>query len=143
GHGKEAYFWGLIVAILLFGMGGGLSLYEGVKHVRDPTPVAEGVLPYVVLAVAAAFEGTSFVVALRQLSRAAGGQSLWRALRSSKDPSVFVVVAEDAAALLGIGIALLGVFLSQRLHAPVLDGVASLLIRVLLTAVALLLAHES
>jgi cation diffusion facilitator family transporter len=143
GHGKELYFWALIVAIILFGVGGGISFYEGIVHLRAPEPLQDPTVNYIVLGVAAAFETVAFTIALRALLAARAGQPLWRAVRQSKDPAVFVVLFEDAAALAGLLVAFLGVFLGHRLANPSLDGVASLVIGVILAGVAVLLAWES
>ena len=144
GHGKEIYFWGLIVAIVLFGLGGGLSLYEGILHVRHPAEMGDPRTSYIVLALAAVFESVGFGMALRELLRGAGeGGSLLSAVRASKDPAVFVVLAEDAAALIGLLVAFLGIWLGRRLGRPVLDGVASIVIGLLLATVAFLLARQT
>lgn len=143
GHGKELYFWGLIVAVLIFGLGGGISLYEGVVHVLNPEPLRGPFWNYVVLGAAAVFEGASFMIALVQFRKERGTRPFWRALHASKDPTVFTVLAEDAAALLGLGIAAAGIFGSHVLEAPRLDGVASILIGVLLTFAAGFLIYES
>lgn len=146
GHGKELFFWGLMVAVLLFGLGGGMAIYEGIHHLLHPRPTRDLLWMYVVLGVAAAFEGYSFVVAFRALgAQNDGGHPArwWRRVRRSKDPAVFSVFVEDFAALVGIAIALLGVTLGAMLHNPYYDGVASLLIGVTLTAAAVVLAHET
>lgn len=143
GHGKELYFWSLIVAVLIFGLGGGMSVYEGVQHVRQPAPLTDPFWNYIVLGAAAVFEGISFVVALREFMTAKRGAPFWRAIRNSKDPANYTVLAEDGAALVGLALAALGIFLSHRLNMPQLDGVASILIGVLLAAVAILLVRES
>ena len=144
GHGKELYFWSLIVAVLIFGVGGGISFFEGVVHLRDPAPMKDPTWSYVVLGMAALFEGTSFVIALRQMmSQDRRGRSFWPALHASKDPSTYTVVVEDGAALLGVAIAGAGVWASHAFDQPALDGVASVLIGLLLAGVAVLLVHES
>lgn len=143
GHGKEIYFWSLIVGVLIFGLGGGLSFYEGIVHMREPTPVKDPVWNYIVLACAALFEGISFAIAWRQFARQRGGAPLWQSLRASKDPATYTVIAEDSAALAGLGIAALGIFFSHRLDMPRLDGAASAVIGVLLAGVAVLLIRES
>ncbi len=143
GHGKELYFWSLIVAVLIFGVGGGLSFYEGLQHWQHPSPLADAQWNYVVLAAAALFEGTSFTIALRQFRRETHGRPFWRALHGSKDPTTFTVLAEDGAALVGLAIAAAGVYASHRLNRPELDGAASMLIGLLLAGVAVLLIHES
>ena len=143
GHGKELYFWSLIVAVLIFGVGGGVSFYEGVMHVRSPHPLEDPHWNYVVLACAAVFEGASLALAFRQFARERGDTPFWQALRASKDPSTYTVLAEDSAALLGLGIAAIGVFFSHWMEMPRLDGAASMAIGLLLAAVAVLLIRES
>jgi cation diffusion facilitator family transporter len=143
GHGKELYFWSLIVAVLIFGVGGGVSLLEGVMHVRHPSPLEDPHWNYIVLALAGVFEGASFLLALRQFKRERGDRPFWKALRASKDPATYTVLAEDAAALLGLGIAALGVFVSHRFDMPRVDGMASIAIGLLLAGVAILLIRES
>lgn len=144
GHGKELYFWSLIVAIILFGIGGGLSIYEGVIHVQHPAELGDPLWNYAVLGIAFIAEGIAWSVALRELlHHQQPGQSFWQTFRSSKDPSVYTVLGEDTAALLGIIVAFAGVYLGHRLNLPVLDGVASLVIGTILIIVAVFLAYES
>lgn len=148
GHGKELYFWGLIVAIILFGLGGGMSVYEGIQHIQHPVVEGEAedqLWNYGVLGLAIVVEGISFSIAANEFRKRLGAQKVgvWEGLRHSKDPALFVVLLEDTAAMLGLFIALAGVFLADMLEAPVLDGVASLLIGILLGVVALFLASES
>jgi cation diffusion facilitator family transporter len=143
GHGKEIYFWSLIVGVLIFGLGGGLSFYEGIVHMREPTPLKDPMWNYIVLACAALFEGISLAVAWRQFARQRGTAPVWQALRASKDPATYTVLAEDSAALAGLAIAAVGVFFSHRLDMPRLDGAASALIGLLLAGVAVLLIRES
>ncbi len=143
GHGKEIFFWGLIVAMLLFGIGGGVSLYEGVQHIRHPKELGDPMWSYIVLGVAIPVEATAWTLALRELSKTKGDGSLWRAVRQSKDPSLFTVLAEDTAAVIGLVVAFLGVFLGHTLKMPILDGVASLVIGAVLAFTAVFLAYES
>ncbi len=143
GHGKELYFWSLIVAVLIFGLGGGVSFYEGVQHIRRPEPLRDATWNYVVLAAAALFEGASLFVALRQFLKQSGKTPFWEALHRSKDPTTYTVLAEDSAALAGLAIAAIGIALSHGLNMPELDGAASLLIGLLLAAVAVVLIRES
>lgn len=143
GHGKELYFWSLIVAVLIFGLGGGISFYEGLLHMRNPEPLHDPTWNYVVLGLAGVFEGASFTIALRQFNTESGSRPFWRALRTSKDPTTYTVLAEDSAALIGLVIAGIGIFLSHWLEMPELDGAASIAIGVLLAGVAVLLIHES
>ena len=144
GHGKELYFWSLIVAVLIFGLGGGMSVYEGFLHVREPAKeLSDPFWNYVTLGAAGIFEGISFIVALREFFAEKRGAPFWRAIRNSKDPANYTVLAEDGAALVGLAIAGLGIYLSHALDMPVLDGVASILIGLLLAGVAVLLVRES
>ena len=143
GYGRELYFWAFMVAVFIFAIGGGLSLYEGYEHLRHPAPLGSPTWNYVVLAAAFLLDGSSFLVARRAFNAQRGQQTFWAAFRASKDPSVFVVLFEDASDLLGLLIAFLGVFLSHWLHMPVLDGIASLLIGLLLLIVAVLLLRET
>ncbi|CAN5894230.1 cation diffusion facilitator family transporter [soil metagenome] len=143
GHGKELYFWSLIVAVLIFGLGGGVSFYEGVQHVLHPEPLQDAKWNYIVLGLAFLFEGASFTLALRQFLGQKGAAPFWQALHNSKDPTNYTVLAEDAAALIGLVIAGIGIGLSHWLNMPELDGVASLLIGLLLCAVAVALMTES
>ena len=143
GYGKELYFWTLIVAILIFAVGGGMSVYEGVLHIRDPRPVQSPMWAYAVLVAAALFEGYSFSVAMREFRRERRGRGWLDAIRASKDPTTFTVLFEDSAALVGLAIAFLGIFLGSALDEPRLDGAASILIGLNLAAVAIALARES
>lgn len=143
GHGAEVYFWSLIVAVSIFGMGGGMSIYEGIIHLRHPVPLHDPVINYVVLALAAFFESLSFSVAWRAFRPTKGERRAFAAIRAGKDPSLFTVLFEDTAALLGLTVAFLGVFLSHALHAPRLDALASVVIGLILIVAALWLAVES
>lgn len=143
GHGKELYFWSLIVAVLIFGLGGGVSMYEGVQHIRHPEPMRDPKWNYIVLGLAALFEGSSFTLALRQFFKDSGSQPFWNALHRSKDPTTYTVLAEDSAALAGLLMAAIGIYLSHRLNMPELDGVASVVIGLLLAGVAVLLIAQS
>ncbi|HEX5513008.1 MAG TPA: cation diffusion facilitator family transporter [Gammaproteobacteria bacterium] len=143
GHGRELYFWSFIVALLVFALGAGVSLYEGVMHIRRPEPITDPLVNYVVLGLAFLFEGASWLVSWRQFRVAKGPLGVYQAFRRSKDPPSFMVLFEDSAALLGILIAAVGTFASVQLQAPVLDGVASILIGLVLAGVAALLARES
>lgn len=143
GFGRELYFWSFIVALLVFAMGAGVSLYEGIVHLRDPRPAANHGLAYAVLAVSFAFEGTSWWVALREFRRRKGRLGYFAAFRQSKDPSTFTVLLEDSAALLGLLIAFLGLLGAQWSGRPELDGIASIGIAAVLAFTAFLLARES
>jgi len=143
GHGKEIFFWSLIVAVLIFGVGGGVSAYEGVLHVMHPSPIEKAFWSYLTLGLAFLFEGTSFVVAVRQFQREQAGIPFWRALRTSKDPTTYTVMAEDGAALAGLVVAAIGVFASAQFGIVWLDGAASIVIGLILAGVALLLIHQA
>lgn len=143
GHGKELYFWSLIVAILIFSLGGGMSFYKGIAHLRHPAPLTDPTWNYVVLGLSAVFEGAALILSLKTFNAHRGNKPFWTALRASKDPGNFAVIFEDSAALLGLAVAALGVFLSHALHNPYLDGAASLVIGLILVVTATLLAYES
>ena len=144
GYGKELYFWSLIVAVLIFGVGGGISIYEGIAHLLHPRPLEDPFWSYLVLGFAAVFEGFVFVVAFRAFQALKGeDESIWQAIKSSKDPTTFTVLFEDAAAMLGLIFAFVGIFLAHQFENPYLDGVASVCIGLLLAAVAVVLAYES
>ena len=143
GHGKELYFWSLIVAVLIFGVGGGLSAYQGFVHVLHPEPLKSAFWNYVVLAAAAVFEGTSLAIALRQFLREKGTRPFWEALHASKDPTTYTVLAEDSAALVGLAVAAVGIFVSDRFGMPQADGIASIVIGGLLALTAILLIREA
>jgi cation diffusion facilitator family transporter len=143
GYGREVYFWSLIVAILFFALGSGVTIYEGVRHVLTPGPLGDPTWSYVVIVFSALFDGASFVVGIRQFRRHMRGPGYWRAVHRSKDPSLFSVVLEDVADLIGLAIAFLGVFLSHYLNMPILDGVASIAIGLVLGAIATILLIET
>jgi cation diffusion facilitator family transporter len=143
GRGKELYFWTLIVAVLIFGIGGGISIYEGVKHIKEPEAQTNPTLNYVVLAFAFVFEGAAWYVAFREFKKVKGDLGFVRAVRESKDPTTFTVLFEDSAAMLGLIVAFVGVFLGHSLGIPELDGLASMIIGVILCGVASFLAYES
>jgi cation diffusion facilitator family transporter len=142
GHGLQLYFWTFVVAVLIFGVGAGVSVIEGVSKIRTPHPVESPWVNYLVLGVALCFEGAVWIVALRTFHQAKGTLGWLKAVRQSKDPTVFTVLFEDTAAMLGLLIALAGLLLGQLFDMPVLDGVASLLIGCLLAGTAAFLAFE-
>jgi cation diffusion facilitator family transporter len=146
GYGKALYFWTLVVSVSIFGIGGGVSLYEGIAHILHTSAeaVTSSPLPnYIVLALSAVIEGSSFTVAVREFNKFRGKQSVWHYIRYAKDPSTYTVVLEDSAALLGLILAFLGVLFGHLLHNPYFDGAASIAIGVLLMSVAFLLAFET
>lgn len=143
GHGKELFFWSLIVAVLIFGIGGGVSLFEGIQHIRHPEPLTDPHWNYIVLGAAVVFEGISFSIALRQFMRERRPGPFWQSVTTSKDPTTYTVLAEDSAALLGLLVAAAGVYASHRWNIPELDGAASVVIGLLLAGVAVLLVREA
>lgn len=143
GYGRELYFWSFVVAILIFATGAGLSVYEGIVHLRAPEPPQDPLIAYIVLAVSFLLEGASWLTAVRGFRGAKGKQGWWEAIRRSKDPPAFIVLFEDSAALAGLLIAGAGIFLSHATHDGRWDGVASILIGIVLGVVAILLARES
>ena len=143
GYGKELYFWSLIVAVLIFGVGGGVSIYEGILRLLEPKPMEDAGWSYAILGAAAVFEGTSLAIAVRQFRRSIEGAPFWKALRSSKDPTLYTVMAEDSAALAGLAAAAIGVFGSHQLGMPSLDAGASIFIGLLLCGVSSLLIVQA
>jgi cation diffusion facilitator family transporter len=144
GHGAELYFWSLIVGVLIFAVGGGMSFYEGIVHLRNPTDLTgHPIWNYAVLGIAAIFEGTSWFIGWKAFRREKGNRGVLETIHETKDPTNFSVVLEDSTAMIGLLFAFLGVFLGQVLHMPELDGVASLLIGLLLCVVAFFMVYES
>ena len=145
GYGMEVYFWSFIVALMVFLVGGVLSIYEGVRQILNPAAVISPWINLTVLAVAAAFEGTSFRIAYREYRRVVRGRPtrLWTFIKASKDPALFAVLLEDSAALIGIGLAATGVIASSFFHLAWADGAASVAIGLLLASVAWVLANET
>ena len=143
GYGQELYFWTLIVALFIFAIGGGMSIYEGINHIRHPEPLTEPFWNYMVLGFAVVFEGYSWNIALQEFLATKGEDNLWQALKASKDPTIFTILFEDTAALIGLFVAFLGIFWGHLLNNVYLDGVASITIGIILAGVAVLLAIES
>jgi len=143
GYAQEIYFWAFVVAILIFAIGAGVSLYEGIEKVRHPHEITDVHINYIVLGLALIFEGVAWLIALKEFNTTRGKRGLLEAVQASKDPSIFTVLLEDSAAMLGLLAALLGIALSQLLEMPQLDGVASIIIAGILAAAAVLLAYET
>lgn len=143
GYGLQLYFYTFVVAVMIFGVGAIVSLLHGWEKIRHPAPVEHAWVNYIVLGLGILFEGSVWVVALRAFDRERAGRPWLQAFTSSKDPTVFTVLFEDTAALSGLVVAFLGVLLSQLLDAPVVDGIASVLIGLILAGTAYFLAHES
>jgi cation diffusion facilitator family transporter len=143
GFGRELYFWSFIVALLVLSLGAGFSLYEGVNHILSPEPLKDPTANYIVLVVSALFEGSSWWLSLKSVQRKKGKLGYFEAFRRTKDPTTFSVLFEDTAALLGLAIAGIGIWLSHALDDARIDGWASIGIAVVLALAASLLARES
>jgi cation diffusion facilitator family transporter len=143
GYGRELYFWSFVVAVLVFALGAGVSVYEGIIHIMEPEPAVSPLIAYAVLLVAFLLEGWSTMEAFNEFKAAKGPLGWFAAIRESKDPPAFIVLLENGAAMAGIVAAAIGLFLSQLTHDPFYDGAASVVIGVILGVTALLLAYES
>lgn len=143
GYGRELYFWAFIVALMVFALGAIVSIYQGISHIYHPEEMQNPMINYIVLGIAILCEGTSWFVALKAFRKIKGKQGYFEAFRRSKDPTTFTVLFEDSAALIGLFIALIGIYLSHALNMPMLDGLASILIGVVLAISAILLARET
>jgi len=143
GHGKEVYFWSFVVAILIFAVGAGISLYEGIVHLLHPSMPGHPLMNYIVIGLAMIFEGAAWAFALREFTRAKGKWGFIQAIHRGKNPSLFVVLFEDSAAMLGLLAAFLGVYLTQITHNPVFDSLASIIIGLILGGTAIWLAYET
>jgi cation diffusion facilitator family transporter len=143
GHGKEVYFWSFVVAILIFAMGAGISLYEGVVHILHPEPVNNPMVNYVVLGFALIFEGGAWFFAFKAFSRSKGQWSYVQAVQRGKDPTIFMVLFEDSAAVLGLIVAFFGIWLGQVTGIVYLDGIATVIIGLILGGTAVWLAYET
>ncbi|MFD2721042.1 cation diffusion facilitator family transporter [Hymenobacter monticola] len=143
GYSKEIYFWTVIVAVLIFAVGGGMSLYKGYQYIRSPAPLTDPTWNYWVLGLAIVFEGVACTLAYREFQKTQGEQGFWQALRTSRDPAVFAILLEDLAALVGLVIALAGIFFGHLLNNLYLDGVASMTIGALLVGMAVFMLSEA
>jgi cation diffusion facilitator family transporter len=143
GYGHELYFWTLVVGIFIFAIGGGMSIFEGISHVLSGQAAEASAWNYAVLGIAALFEGTSWVFGWRAFRREQRGRGVFETVHLSKDPTSFSVLFEDSAALAGLAVAFLGVYLSHRLDMPALDGAASIVIGAILSLVAIVMMRES
>jgi cation diffusion facilitator family transporter len=143
GYGRELYFWSFVVAVLVFSLGAGVSVYEGVVHILHPEPAVSPIIAYAVLLIAFGLEGWSTIEAYRDFREAKGNLGWFEAVRQSKDPPGFIVLLENGAAMAGIVAAAIGLLLSQLTGDPFFDGAASVVIGVILGFTASLLAFES
>lgn len=143
GHGMELYFWSFVVALMIFALGGAFSIYEGVLKMMRPEPMERAWINFTVLGIAILMEGASFTVAFREHRRRQARMGFLASISRSKDPSLFAVLLEDAAALIGLLIAMAGVAGATLLHWPQADGLASIAIGVLLTSIAGFMANET
>src|SRR5690348_7997375 len=143
GYGRELYFWSFVVAVLVFALGAGVSIYEGIIHIANPEEAISPTIAYIVLLVAFLLEGWSTVEAFNDFKKAKGDLGWFGAIRRSKDPPAFIVLLENGAAMAGIIAAAVGLLLSQLTHDPFFDGAASVVIGIILGFTATLLAYES
>lgn len=143
GYGRELYFWSFVVALLVFAAGAGVSVYEGIVHLREPEPAVSPYIAYGVLLVAFLLEGGSTLAAFKSFNAARNGRSWWQALTETKDASIVIVLLENGAAMAGLVIAALGLAIAQATGDPHWDGIASILIGLLLGFVAIFLAREA
>jgi len=143
GHGKEIYFWSFVVAIMIFAVGAGISIYEGIHRLLNPTPIDNILVNYIVLSLAMIFEGAAWFFALKEFKRAKGKWGYIEAVQRGKDPSIFVVLFEDSAAMLGLLVALLATYLTQVTGNLYFDGIASIVIGFILACTAMWLAFET
>ena len=143
GYGRELYFWSFVVAVLVFSLGAGVSVYEGIIHIANPEPAVDPIIAYAVLLVAFVLEGWSTLEAFGDFKKSKGQLSWFQAVRQSKDPPAFIILLENGAAIAGIVAAAIGLLLSQHTHNPFYDGAASVVIGVILGCTAMLLAYES
>lgn len=143
GHGKEVYFWSFVVAILIFAVGSGVSIYEGIQHVRHPVEIENPMVNYIVLGLAMVFEGGAWFFAFKEFGKVKGQRGYIEAVKRGKDPSMFVVLFEDSAAMLGLVVAILGIWLTQVTGIAIFDGIASIVIGLILGGTAIWLAVET
>lgn len=143
GYGKELYFWAFVVALLIFALGAGISIYEGVQRFKHPEPLNNPLVSYVVLVLALCFEGYAWYTALTHFLETKGDKTLMQAVRSSKDPTVFTVLFEDSAAMIGLLLALAGTMVSHFYGYHEADAIASIAIGVVLALTAIVLATET
>jgi cation diffusion facilitator family transporter len=142
GYSKELYFWSFVVAILLFALGAGISIYEGIQKLLHPHPIENASIIYAVLGVALLLEGAAAYKAFKEFDKRRQGRGMLSALRHSKDPALFAILLEDFAAILGLIVAASGVTVAIQLGYEAADGIASIVIGIILAIVALFMANE-
>lgn len=143
GYGMEVYFWSFVVSILIFALGGGFAIYEGVHSLQNPEIIKEPIWNYCVLGAAVLFEGSSLIIAIKSFIKLNPVGNLFSNIIKSKDPTNFVIILEDSAAVVGLVIAFLGIFISRYFQNEYADGTASILIGIVLLVVAIFLARET
>lgn len=143
GYGMEIYFWAFVVAIMIFAVGAGVSIYEGIHKLNHPSPITSPHINYIVLSLAMIFEGVAWYIAFKEFGKLKGNFGIMEAVRHSKDPTVFTVLFEDSAAMLGLVAAFIGIYLSTSFGISWADGAASLIIGIILAGTAALLAYET
>ncbi len=143
GYGRELYFWAFVVALLIFAVGSGVSIYEGIHKIIEPQPIENPMINFIVLGTALIFEGAAWFVAFKEFKKKVKGRNYFAAVAASKDPSIFAVLLEDTAAMFGLLVAIAGLGLGLWLDIPELDGAASVVIGILLATIAWVLAYET
>ncbi|MCU7613448.1 cation diffusion facilitator family transporter [Chryseobacterium sp. GMJ5] len=143
GYGKELYFWSFVVSVLIFGLGGALSVYQGISHILEPEAMKDPLWNYIVLSLSLIFEGSSLYIAVKEFNKTRNGMKWWDAIVKSKDPSSFLVVFEDGAAVAGLIVVMILMGFSHACEIPELDGLASVIVGLILVFVSFILARES
>jgi len=143
GYGREIYFWSFVVAILIFAVGSGVSIYEGIQKIFHSHPITNPLINYIVLGIAFVFEGAAWWIAYREFSKTKGPRGFFESIHKSKDPTIFTVLFEDTAAMLGLVVAAIGIAMADFLGFEMADGIASIVIGLILAGAAILLAYET
>jgi len=143
GHAREIYFWSFVVAILIFAVGSGVSVYEGIQKIIHPHPITHPLINYIVLGFALVFEGAAWWIAYTEFNKTKGKKGLFESIHKSKDPTIFTVLFEDTAAILGLAVAVVGIACADYLGLEMADGIASVVIGLILAGAAILLAYET
>lgn len=143
GYGAELYFWAFVVAIIIFAVGAGVSIYEGIHKIQNPHPIEDPYINYIVLAAAMIFEAFAWWIAFKEFRAVKGNRTYLQAVRDSKDPALFTVLFEDTAAMLGLVVAFVGLAIAQYFDIVWMDGAASVVIGLILAGTAWLLAYET